>query len=122
MDLLSLANAFAHVPRVNLDNVMKFLKFASLAKATVEWGMKDKSHPPTDLPPNVQCLLARLIHEDISSIQTYWDALKDYLWQQSPSSHAQPQDIRAYNKEALSLGTCKPFSCCYLLFLCLMTA
>ena len=110
MDLLSLATAFGHVPHVYLSNVIRFLKFAGLAKATVEWGVKDKSHPPTDLPPNVQHLLARLIDEDVSMIQTYWDALKDYLWEQAPETfHAEPQDICAYNTEALLFGTCKLF-------------
>lgn len=121
MDFPSLATAFAHTPHVNLSNVIKFLTYASLAKASIEWGTKDKAHPPANLPPNVQYLLARLIHEDVTSVQTYWSALKDYLWEQAPLFHAQPQDIQEYNKEALNMGTCELFQCRSLLFLCLIT-
>jgi hypothetical protein len=107
MLLDALTEACSSISNANLFQVMEFLQFFQLAKASIEWSVKDCSLPPAKLPFNIAIILSRVMGQELSTTQAYWLALKDYAWNVSvPESPASPSAIFRYNQAALDLGTC----------------
>lgn len=91
---------------VSLSRALAFLQFCHLAKSVIQWSSKGETHtPPDDLPANVSFLLARLLNEDLGTIEKLREVLKTDVWKHPMGLSTSPQVVDQFNREALSLGT-----------------
>ena len=106
-ELLGICAAY---PATSFENIIKFIRFAQIARPTLELATIEPTVPPLLLPTNIAAILAQAISVDLETIGSYWSILKDTIWTISAAlGGVSPSkaEISAYNMHALSLGTCE---------------
>ena len=93
---------------LSLENVFRFLRYATLAREFIQHMQKDISLPPKHLPPSSLRLFASLLQVTPATISSLWSLLRFEVWS-SPNATtvATEAEVKAYNKVALDLGTCE---------------
>jgi hypothetical protein len=109
MSLQEITNALQSHPELSLldfNRLNLFVRYASLARVSIEFGQRDKSTCPVTLSLSILRILASALGEkDTHLVETCWAAFRQLVWNQPPIS-ASFDEILAYNAASLRHGTC----------------
>ncbi|KAF9540662.1 hypothetical protein CPC08DRAFT_770760 [Agrocybe pediades] len=109
MDARHLLQALSEHPRlshISLETLLRFIRFALLAKPTIHFHTVDGRRPLAIPPLSIQLLLSQCTGVDIETTKVLWGGLKDVVWSLREVSDPSEEEIMEYNKYALPLGTC----------------
>lgn len=102
-------HACSSIPDVSMYSILKFIRFAQLARPSLEHETSQADFPPVCLPFRVALILARAISVDLDIVRQYWEALKNDIWRMPVKnvSLANEAEVVEFNEHALPIGTCE---------------
>lgn len=104
--LVELAAANPRLATIDLETVLRFIRFALLAQSTIYFWTVDAQEPPALPPLFIQILLAQCVGIDVETVKVLWHAFKNVIWTTTSWGTPSAEEISVYNKYALPLGTC----------------
>jgi len=116
MQLKALCESLEHYPllrHLDINKVIKFLRYSTLAHPSIEAGTPNARIPPDTISVYTQILLGEVIGEDVLAVRELWSALKGEIWKLSMSGEDSQgivptvEEINTFNTYALFLNTCE---------------
>lgn len=93
---------------ISFQEILLFIRLALIALPSIKLFQKDIHTLPNVLPQHIAGTLSGAIGWDLQTVERYWHALSTVIYAHPPTT-ATEEEVKLYNKHALTRGTCESY-------------